>query len=82
MGRIFLAVACAASFTAAGQAFAASANGKASIDAWHGMDTCSKKAFEIFPDYTPEHVSKRDAYVRKCLVERNLPSRDGIGARP
>lgn len=60
---------------------AASGNAKASVDAWHGMDTCNKKAFQLFPDYTPEQVAKRDAYVRKCLAERNLPTRDALGAK-
>lgn len=62
-------------------AIALSNNAKSANAAWRKSDICSKKAFEIFPDYTPEHIAKRDAYVRKCLVENKLPSQGALGSK-
>ena len=73
----FLAVAV----VPAAPALAASGYATPTIRAWHQGDLCNKKAFELFPDYTKEHIAKRDAYVRKCLAEQNLPARENLAPK-
>jgi hypothetical protein len=79
MMRLLLLV--AALTLAAAPAFAVSGAGKAAADRWHSADECTKKSFELFPDWTKEHAAKRDAYVRKCLAEKRLPQRDTIAPK-
>jgi hypothetical protein len=50
-------------------------------DRWAASDECTRRAFELFPDWTREHAAKRDAYVRKCLAERRQPARQGIAPK-
>lgn len=75
-----LLFATALALTAA-PAFAVSGTGKALNDRWQSADACTRKSFEIFPDWTKEHAAKRDAYVRKCLAEKRLPQREPIAPR-
>jgi hypothetical protein len=81
--RLLFLAACGLALTlATGRpALAVSGNAKAADSAWLSMDKCNKKAFELFPDYTREQITKRDAYVRKCLTELRLPPREAVGSR-
>jgi hypothetical protein len=71
----------AALMLAAAPALAITGTGKTVNDRWHRGDDCTKKSFELFPDWTKEHAVKRDAYVRKCLADKRLPQRDGIAPK-
>lgn len=66
----------AAMILGATPAFAISGVGKSANDRWHSADDCTKKSFELFPDWTKEQAAKRDAFVRKCLAEKKLPQRE------
>jgi hypothetical protein len=66
---------------AATPAFAISGVGKSAMDRWHSADDCTKKSFELFPDWTKEDAAKRDAFVRKCLAEKKLPPRGPEGSK-
>ena len=78
--RVLLLVAALVA-AAAAPALAISGTGKAANDRWHSADECTKKSFELFPDWTKEDAAKRDAYVRKCLAEKRLPDRDPIAPK-
>ena len=76
-----LALLAASLLLLAAPALAISGTGKAANDRWHSADDCTKKSFELFPDWTKEHAAKRDAYVRKCLAEKRLPEREPIAPK-
>ena len=59
---------------AAGPA-AATQSGLTAIRNWHAMDDCAHKAQQAFPDFTAESNAKRDAKLKECLEEHNLPPR-------
>ena len=42
---------------------------------WKVMDECARKAQEAFPDFTQEGNAKRDARLKECLAQHNLPPR-------
>jgi hypothetical protein len=71
-----LPILIAAITLAATPAFAISSSGKAANNRWHSADECTKRSFELFPDWTKEQAAKRDAFVRKCLAEKQLPERE------
>jgi hypothetical protein len=54
---------------------AATQSGLTAIRNWHAMDDCAKKAQAAFPDYTADANAKRDAKLKACLEEHNLPPR-------
>ena len=76
-----LALLAASLLLLAAPALAISGSGKGANDRWHSADDCTKKSFELFPDWTKEHAAKRDAYVRKCLAEKRLPEREPIAPK-
>ena len=43
---------------------------------WKSMDSCAREAQIAFPDFTPEATAKREAKLKECLGQRNLPPRD------
>jgi len=45
------------------------------IKNWKSADNCAKKAQQAFPDFTPEANAKRDAQLKLCLQQGNLPPR-------
>ena len=45
------------------------------IRKWGAMDQCAKKAQAAFPDFTADSNAKRDAQLRTCLQNQNLPPR-------
>jgi hypothetical protein len=81
VGRRVVLAAMACLLGWSGPLLAASGYAQPSVYAWHRADLCNKKAFALFPDYTKEQIARRDAYVRKCLSEQNLPLRDNIGSK-
>jgi hypothetical protein len=42
---------------------------------WTQSDACGKESFRKFPDYTEQAAIQRDAYMRECLRNHNLPPR-------
>jgi len=78
MRMLFLAVAL---ILAAAPALAVSGAGKAAEKRWQSGDECTKKSFELFPDWTKEQAAKRDAYVRKCMAQKGLPARDNLAPK-
>ena len=42
---------------------------------WKSMDLCTRKAQAAFPDFTAEANAKRDAKLKECLEQQNLPPR-------
>jgi hypothetical protein len=42
---------------------------------WKVMDDCARKAQLAFPDFTAEANAKRDARLKECLTQHNLPPR-------
>lgn len=67
-------------FLAIGLVFAASAaqasqQGIQVIKNWKVADLCAKKAQQAFPDFTAEANAKRDAKLKECLQQGNLPPR-------
>jgi hypothetical protein len=42
---------------------------------WAQSDTCGKESFHKFPDFTEQAATQRDAYMRECLRNHNLPPR-------
>ena len=53
----------------------ASQQGIQVIKNWKVADLCAKKAQQAFPDFTPEANAKRDAKLKECLQQSNLPPR-------
>jgi hypothetical protein len=78
MQMLFLA---AAIMLAAAPALAVTGAGKAAAQRWQSGDECTKKSFELFPDWTKEHAARRDAYVRKCMAQKGLPARDNLAPK-
>ena len=53
----------------------ATQSGITAIKNWSVMDDCAKKAQAAFPDFTAEANAKRDARLKECLAQHNLPPR-------
>ena len=53
----------------------ASQPGTQTLKNWKVADTCAKKAQQAFPDFTAEANAKRDAQLKQCLEQSNLPPR-------
>lgn len=53
----------------------ASQQGIQVIKNWKVSDLCAKKAQQAFPDFTAEANAKRDAKLKECLEQSNLPPR-------
>ncbi|HWD60779.1 MAG TPA: hypothetical protein VG308_21015 [Stellaceae bacterium] len=62
-------------------AFALTAQGQVMLQRWGLSDRCVAAAQRAFPDYTPEANAKRDAQLKQCLANSNLPPRD-LSAAP
>ncbi len=45
------------------------------IKNWKAMDKCAAQAQAAFPDFTAESNAKRDAKLKECLAQQNLPPR-------
>jgi hypothetical protein len=54
---------------------AATQSGITAMRNWKAMDDCARKAQEAFPDFTEEANAKRDARLKECLAQHNLPPR-------
>jgi hypothetical protein len=65
----------AISFVAAAVAAQASQPGTQTLKNWKAADLCAKRAQQAFPDYTAEASAKRDAQLKLCLEQQNLPPR-------
>jgi hypothetical protein len=66
--------ACAATLLFAAPA-SATQSGITAIRNWHAMDDCAHKAQLAYPDFTPDSNAKRDAKLKECLEQHNLPPR-------
>jgi hypothetical protein len=53
----------------------ASDQGKGVIQYWKGADKCTLQARQLFPDYTAESNTKRDAALKSCLAGSLLAPR-------
>lgn len=53
----------------------ASQPGVQSLRNWKAADMCAKKAQQAFPDFTADANAKRDAQLKQCLEQQNLPPR-------
>jgi hypothetical protein len=76
-GWLGLAAALSVMLAAAG-ASAASAEGNAALARWKIMDLCAKQAQQAFPDYTAASNAARDAKLKECLANNNLPPREPL----
>lgn len=61
-------------------AAAASQQGVLAIQKWKAMDLCAQQAQAAYPDFTPEANAKRDAKLKECLAQKNLPPRVPLSA--
>jgi hypothetical protein len=64
--------------SSAALAYAETSGSRQAQRSWKRGDECNKKAFELFPDYTREQISKRDAYVRACQADLKEPGRQPL----
>lgn len=53
----------------------ASQPGTQTLKNWKVADMCAKKAQQAFPEFTAEANAKRDAQLKQCLEQSNLPPR-------
>jgi len=53
----------------------ASQPGTQTLKNWKAADMCAKKAQQAFPDFNAEANAKRDAQLKQCLEQSNLPPR-------
>jgi len=49
--------------------------GQVTLKNWKAADVCAKKAQQASPDFTAEGNAKRDAALKQCLEQNNLPPR-------
>jgi hypothetical protein len=45
---------------------------------WVSSDRCMQAAQKAFPDYTADSIAKREAQIKQCLANQNLPPREAI----
>ena len=57
---------------------AASQPGVQVIKNWKSSDKCAQQAQAAFPDFTPEANAKRDAKLKECLQQKNMPPRQSL----
>jgi len=55
---------------------AATQQGEIVMKSWKRMDDCARKAQLAYPDFTAEANAKRDAKLKECLNQGNLPPRE------
>ena len=67
--------ALAAALIVAAAVAQASQQGTNTLKNWKAADLCAKKAQQAFPDHTAESNAKRDAALKQCLEQQNLPPR-------
>jgi hypothetical protein len=72
--RLIVAAIAASVLLFAGAAMATQAGVNAMLG-WKTMDSCAKEAQERYPDFTAESNAKRDAQLKACLEQNNLPPR-------
>jgi hypothetical protein len=48
---------------------------------YKAADKCTQQAAEKFPDHSGEGLKKRDAWLRKCLINSGLPPRASLMPR-
>lgn len=73
MHRLAVAFAVFVAFVAFAAAAMASQPGQVVIKNWTVMDQCTQAARTAFPDYTADANAKREAKVKECLENKNLP---------
>lgn len=73
--RAGLGAAAIVALIGGGTARANSQQGNLALAKWKIMDHCTKVAQTAFPDYTAESNARRDARLKKCLADSNLPPR-------
>jgi hypothetical protein len=56
----------------------ASQQGAVALQNWRGMDKCAKDAQVAFPDHTADANAKRDAKLKECLQQKNMPPRQSL----
>lgn len=74
MGRIAAVMLALTVLLAAGVAQATQA-GQQAIKNWAEMDKCAHDAQSAYPDYSAEAYAKREAQLKACLEQLNLPPR-------
>lgn len=57
---------------------AASQQGESALKNWKRMDACAREAQAAHPDYTAASNAARDAALKTCLENGNLPSRQPL----
>ena len=77
MGRLIAVILAMTIALAAGAAYATQA-GQGAIKNWSLMDQCAREAQAAYPDYSAADYAKRDAKLKECLEEKNLPPRDPL----
>lgn len=45
---------------------------------WVSADRCMQAAQKAFPDYTAASIAQREAQIKQCLANGNLPPREAI----
>ena len=60
----------------------ASQQGQAAIGYWKAADKCAKQAQVAYPDYSAEANAKREAKLKECLSNGNLPPRQPLSQPP
>jgi hypothetical protein len=60
----------------------ATGQGITMMNNWKSSDRCAANAVKAFPDYTAESLAKRDARMKECLANGNLPPRGELDATP
>lgn len=61
---------------------AATQQGEAAIRNWKRMDACAKQAQRAHPDYTAASNRAREAALKTCLENGNLPPRQPLSPPP
>jgi len=49
---------------------------------WKSADKCAKQAQAAYPDYSAEANAKREAKLKECLSNGNLPPRQPLSQPP
>jgi hypothetical protein len=72
--RLIAPAVAALVLVSAGSAMATQAGVNAMLG-WKTMDSCAKQAQARYPDFTADSNAKRDAMLKACLQQNNLPPR-------
>ena len=80
MNRVCQLFVIAALFSAG--AAEATQQGQVVIAKWKLMDVCARQAQTAHPAFTPEENAARQAALKRCLEDNNLPPREPAAPPP